>query len=100
LDRGIETRSQSRIQALVGVADPGKARTRYGVAMGDSGDGLFHKGQPVWVIEEGGSRRAAGYLGESETTAWFGGKVAVMVVYEDTRTGATVDADRVTPRDP
>jgi hypothetical protein len=42
---------------------------------------------------------AANYLGESETTAWFGGKVTVMVVYEDTRAAAAVDADRVIPRE-
>jgi hypothetical protein len=66
--------------------------------MMSSGDGPFHQGQPVWVMEEGGSQRAATYLGESETTAWFGGKVTVMVVYDDTRAAAAVDADRVIPR--
>jgi len=70
-----------------------------GVAMTSSDDGLFRQGEPVWVIEEGGSQRAANYLGESETTAWFGGKVTVMVVYEDTRAAAAVDADRVIPRE-
>jgi hypothetical protein len=70
-----------------------------GVAMTSSGDGLFRQGEPVWVMEEGGSQRAANYLGESETTAWFGGKVTVMVVYEDTRAAAAVDADRVIPRE-
>jgi hypothetical protein len=50
-------------------------------------------------MEEGGSQRAAKYLGESETTAWFGGKVTVMVVYDGTHATATVDADRVIPRD-
>jgi hypothetical protein len=67
--------------------------------MRSGGNSLFDQGQPVWVIEEGGSQRAARYLGESETTAWFGGKVTVMVVYDDTHAPATVDADRVIPRD-
>jgi hypothetical protein len=67
--------------------------------MTSSGEGPFHQGQPVWVIEEGGSQRAANYLGESETTAWFGGKVTVMVVYDDTRAAAAVDADRIIPRE-
>ena len=68
--------------------------------MTSGGDGPFHQGQPVWVIEEGGSQRAATYLGESEMTAWFGGKVTVMVVYDDTRAAAAVDTDRVIPREP
>jgi hypothetical protein len=45
------------------------------------------------------ARRAARYIGQSETTSWLGGKVALMVVYEDTRTGAAVDADRVVAAD-
>jgi hypothetical protein len=68
--------------------------------MSDSVDDAFRQGQPVWVIEDGGSRRAAEYVGEGETSTWFGGKVAVMVVYADTRAGGTVDAHRVIPREP
>jgi hypothetical protein len=30
------------------------------------GDGEFHKGQPVWVIEPDGSRRAADFVGEGD----------------------------------
>lgn len=63
------------------------------------GDGSFRRGQPVWVMEPGGSRRAAEYVGEGETSAWFGGPPTVIVVYLDTRSGATVEVDRVIPRD-
>jgi hypothetical protein len=63
------------------------------------GDGLFHQGQPVWVMQEGGSQRAAEFVGEGEMSAWFGGTPTVMVVYEDTRAGAAVEADRVIPRE-
>jgi hypothetical protein len=38
-------------------------------------------------------------VGEGETTAWFGGPSTVLVVYEDTRTGALVETDRVIPRE-
>ena len=64
-----------------------------------AGDGLFHRGQPVWVIQEGGSQRAAEYVGEGELSAWFGGAPTVMVVYEDTHAGAAVEFDRVIPRE-
>ena len=67
--------------------------------MTDIGDTQFHKGQPVWVIEEDGSQREAEYVGEGETSAWFGGSPQVIVVYVDTRAGAAVDVDRVIPRD-
>ena len=67
--------------------------------MTDIGDSQFHKGQPVWVIQEGGAQRAAEYVGEGETSAWFGGPPTVFVVYADTRAGEAVEVDRVIPRD-
>jgi hypothetical protein len=63
------------------------------------GDGQFHKGQPVWVIEPDGSQRAADFVGEGELSAWFGGSPTVIVVYLDTRSGEAVEVDRVIPRD-
>ena len=66
--------------------------------MTDIGDTQFHKGQPVWVVEEDGSQRAAEYVGEGETSAWFGGPPQVYVVYLDTGSGAAVDVDRVIAR--
>jgi hypothetical protein len=67
--------------------------------MSEIGDSQFHKGQPVWVIEPDGSQRPADYVGEGETSAWFGGPPTVLVVYLDTRTGAAVEVDRVIARD-
>jgi hypothetical protein len=67
--------------------------------MTDIGDTLFHKGQPVWVIEPDGSQRAAEYVGEGETSAWFGGPPTVIVVFPDTHTGQAVEVDRVIARD-
>lgn len=67
--------------------------------MTDIGDGQFHKGQPVWVIEADGSQRAAEYVGEGELSAWFGGTPTVFVVYADTREGGAVEVDRVIARD-
>jgi hypothetical protein len=67
--------------------------------MTDIGDAQFHKGQPVWVIGRDGSQRPAEYVGEGETSAWFGGAPQVIVVYRDTNTGESVDVDRVIPRE-
>jgi hypothetical protein len=67
--------------------------------MTDIGDTEFHRGQPVWVIQDDGSQRAAEYVGEGETSAWFGGSPTVYVVFVDTRTGGAVEVDRVIPRE-
>ncbi len=67
--------------------------------MTDIGDTQFHRGQPVWVIEPNGSQRAAEYVGEAETSAWFGGPPRVIVVYPDTRSGEEVEVDRVIARE-
>lgn len=65
----------------------------------DVGDGPFHEGQPIWVIQGDGSQRAAEYVGGAETSSWFGGAPTVYVVYPDDRSGAAVEIDRVIPRD-
>jgi hypothetical protein len=64
----------------------------------DIGDSLFHRGQPVWVMQSGGSQRAAEYVGEGEISAWFGGAPRVIVIYPDTHSGEAVETDRVIPR--
>ncbi len=63
------------------------------------GDGPFHKGEPVWVMQSDGSQRAGEYVGVAETSAWFGGPPTVIVVYPDTRSGEAVEVDRVLPRE-
>jgi hypothetical protein len=65
----------------------------------DIGDGPFHEGQAVWVIQGDGSQRAAEFVGEGESSAWFGGPPTVLVVFLDDRSGAAVEVDRVVPRD-
>lgn len=67
--------------------------------MTDIGDSLFHKGQPVWVVGEDGSRRAGEYVGEGELSAWFGGTPTVIVVFPDVHEGAAVPVDRVIARE-
>ncbi len=67
--------------------------------MTDIGDSQFHRGQPVWVIEPDGSQRAAEYVGEGETSAWFGGPPTVIVIFPDTETGQAVEVDRVIARE-
>lgn len=66
--------------------------------MTDIGDGPFHKGEPVWVMESDGSQRAAEYIGVREVSAWFGGAPMVFVFYTDTRSAGAVEVDRVIPR--
>jgi hypothetical protein len=68
--------------------------------MSDIGDSRFHKGQPVWVIGPDGSERPAEYVGEGETSAWFGGPPTAIVVFADTREGGQVEIDRIIARDP
>lgn len=67
--------------------------------MSDIGDSQFHKGDPVWVIGQDGSQRAAEYVGEAETSAWFGGPPRVFVVYLDTKTGEPVEVTRLVARE-
>ena len=67
--------------------------------MSDIGDSLFHRGQPVWVVQEDGSQRAAEYVGEGEASAWFGGPPKVIVVYPDAGSGEAVEVDRVIARE-
>jgi hypothetical protein len=67
--------------------------------MTDIGDTQFRRGDPVWVIQADGSQRAADYVGEAETSAWFGGVPRVFVVYPDTRSGESVEVTRVVTRE-
>jgi hypothetical protein len=71
----------------------------YAVDMTDIGDGQFHKGEPVWVMEADGSQRPAEYIGVREVSAWFGGAPSVFVLYTDTRSAGVVEVDRVIPRE-
>ncbi len=66
--------------------------------MADIGDGQFHRGEPVWVIQGDGTQRAAEYVGVGEMSAWFGGAPTVVVMFPDTQSGAVVEVDRVIPR--
>jgi hypothetical protein len=68
--------------------------------MTDIGDSQFHRGQAVWVITDDGSQREAQYVGEAETSAWFGGPPKVIVIFPDAQVGEAVEVDRVIPREP
>ena len=63
------------------------------------GDGVFHKGQDVWVVQPDGSRRPAEYVGQGEGSAWFGGPPTVMVVYREAGKSEAVEVDRVIERE-
>jgi hypothetical protein len=77
----------------------GPRDTPYAWPMSPIGDGAFHKGQAIWVMEADGSRRAGVYVGEGETSAWFGGPPTVYVVYPDAESGEAVPLTRVTARE-
>ena len=63
------------------------------------GDGPFRKGEPVWVMGADGSRRPGVYVGEGETSTWFGGRSTVYVVFPETESGEAVPLERITPRE-
>ena len=77
----------------------GPGRCQHSRRVTDIGDTQFHKGQPVWVLEPDGSGWPAEYVGEGETSAWFGGPPTVFVIDVRTRTGSAVTVDRVVARE-
>jgi len=64
------------------------------------GDGQFHEGQPVWVIEPDGSQRPANFVGEGEMSAWLGGSPTVLVVCLDTQLISSLCDGRRRPEPP
>jgi hypothetical protein len=67
--------------------------------MSEEENNLFERGEPVWVLGEDGSQRAAEYVGEADMSAWFGGPPRIIVVFEDDHSGAEVLFERVVRRD-
>ncbi len=63
------------------------------------GDGPFAKGQDVWVVDPGGGQRAAEFVGQADSSDWFGGPPRVIVVFPDDGSSAMVEFDRVIARD-
>jgi hypothetical protein len=61
-------------------------------------DGLYQQGQKLWVQEPGGDARPAVYVGGGDNATFFGGPPLAYVVFEDTREGAEVELERLTPR--
>ncbi|HLM51385.1 MAG TPA: hypothetical protein VK279_12625 [Solirubrobacteraceae bacterium] len=59
----------------------------------------FERGQPIWVHGTDGAARPAVWVGDGDNATFFGGPPLAYVVYMDTREGAEVQLDRVTPRD-
>jgi hypothetical protein len=62
-------------------------------------DGPFRKGEPIWVMEADGTRRAAEFVGDRESGTWFGGAASVFVIYLDSNTTDAVELDRVLARE-
>ncbi len=59
----------------------------------------FTEGQRLWVHGPEGSARPAVYVGGGDNATFFGGPPLAYVVYVDTREGAEIELDRITPRD-
>lgn len=66
----------------------------------DAAMAMFTRGDPVWVEEEGGERRAGVFVGEAEQATWFGGPPVVYVVFADRHEAVSVPLARVVPREP
>jgi hypothetical protein len=62
-------------------------------------DGLYEQGQKLWFHDDDGTTRPAVYVGDGDNAAFFGGPPLAYVVFADTRDGAEVELDRLTPRD-
>ncbi len=62
-------------------------------------DGFFEQGQKLWVMGPEGEARPAIYVGEGENATFFGGPPLAYIVFADTREGAEVELDRLTPRE-
>jgi hypothetical protein len=58
----------------------------------------FTKGQKVSIHNSDGSTTPAIYVGEGESSTFFGGPPMVYVVIEGADEGAAVELDRVTAR--
>jgi hypothetical protein len=61
-------------------------------------DGLYEQGQKLWVHEPEGQDRPAVYVGDGDNATFFGGPPLAYVVFTDTREGAEVELQRLTPR--
>ncbi len=62
-------------------------------------DGPFRKGEPIWVVEPNGTRRAAEFVGDRESGTWFGGAASVFVIYVDSGSTDAVELDRILARE-
>ena len=62
-------------------------------------DGLFEQGQKLWFHDDDGNARPVIYVGDGDNATFFGGPPLAYVVFADTRDGAEVELDRLTPRD-
>jgi len=62
-------------------------------------EGLFDQGQKLWVHDADGNQRPAIYVGDGDNATFFGGPPLAYIVFADTREGAEVELERLTPRD-
>lgn len=59
----------------------------------------FKEGDPVWVEDANGNRHPGVYVGENESSAWFGGGPSAYVVHPEAQQAEVVSIFRITPRD-
>jgi len=59
----------------------------------------FKEGDKIWVMQQDGSGKPGIYVGDADTSTWFGGAPTAYVAYPETKSGEAVEIDRITPRD-
>ncbi len=67
--------------------------------MADEPVHAFTEGQTVWVEDGDGKHHPGIYVGENETSAWFGGGPSAYVVHPEAKQAEVVSTFRITPRE-
>jgi hypothetical protein len=66
--------------------------------MGDAEHG-FKEGDPVWVEDGDGKHHPGVFVGDNESSGWFGGGPSAYVVHPEAHNAEVVSIFRITPRD-
>ncbi|MBW8058978.1 MAG: hypothetical protein FVQ78_01315 [Solirubrobacterales bacterium] len=59
----------------------------------------FKEGDPVWVEDGDGKHHSGIFVGDNESTGWFGGGPSAYVAHPEAHQAEVVSVFRITPRD-
>src|SRR3954470_2220405 len=59
----------------------------------------FEEGDPVWVEDGEGKHHPGVFVGDNESSGWFGGGPSAYVVHPEAHNAEVVSIFRITPRD-